>query len=291
MNRQTRVVFLSVVLLWFFSASGYAQDTVNPYFITYPHYMEELDSLEVALNGVVGHADGINPFLGNWVEFEYGARHWWTAEVYLDWQHTKHEGSVFTGWRFENRFRPFLEEHPINPVFYIEYENVNEADKTLKEVVGFDGKEDLAVPNSVASKDTTHELDTKLILSSDFKGWNLAENFIAEKNLKEGPWEFGYAVGLSRPLSLATRKGSCALCLPRFIVGVEMYGGLGVSNNLTLHGTSHYIAPVVTWTVGETTLRVSPGWGLTENSVHTLFRFSVSHEFDNFGRTLGKLFH
>ena len=51
------------------------------------------------------------------------------ASLYLDWQHTKHEGSLFTGFRFENRFRPFLEEHRINPVFYVEYEHVNGADK------------------------------------------------------------------------------------------------------------------------------------------------------------------
>jgi hypothetical protein len=253
--------------------------------------MEELDSLEASANVVYGDDHGINPFFGNWLEFEYGARRWWTASLYLDWQHTKHEGSVFTGFRFENRFRPFLEEHFINPVFYVEYENLNDADKTLKEVVGFDGREDFAVPNSIAREERNHELDTKLILSSQIKGWNVAENFIAEKNLKHGPWEFGYALGVSRPLKVASRKGACMFCPERFILGVEMYGGLGEWNDLTLQGTSHYVAPVLNWTVGETNIRISPGWGITDDSIHSLFRFSISQEFDDFGRTIGKLFH
>ncbi len=43
----------------------------------------------------------------------------------------------------------------------------------------------------------------KLILSSNFRDWNISENFIAEKNFAHEPWEFGYAVGASRPLKTA----------------------------------------------------------------------------------------
>jgi hypothetical protein len=254
--------------------------------------MEELDSLEVSFNGTVGPPSGINPFVANWLEFEYGARHWWTTAFYVDWQHTKHEGSLFTGWRFENRFRPFLEEHWINPVLYVEYEHLNGADKTMKEVVGFDGIEDFRVPNSEARQELEHELDTKLILSSEVKGFNIAENIIGEKNLRGGKWKFGYALGVSRPLATTLSKTHCLFCRERFIAGLEMYGGVGVWGNITLQGTSHYLAPVIAWTVSsETTLRFSPGWGLTDDSLNHIYRFSVSHEIDDFGRRLGKLFH
>jgi hypothetical protein len=37
----------------------------------------------------------------------------------------------FTGTRWENRFRPLLHEHWINPVLYVEFENTSGADKTL----------------------------------------------------------------------------------------------------------------------------------------------------------------
>jgi len=35
----------------------------------------------------------------------------------------------------------------INPVLYVQYEPLNGADKTLTEIVGFDSKENLRVPN------------------------------------------------------------------------------------------------------------------------------------------------
>lgn len=52
----------------------------------------------------------------------------------------------FTGYRWENRFRIVPGEHWINPVLYVEFEDINPADKTLLEVVGHDGKPDLSVP-------------------------------------------------------------------------------------------------------------------------------------------------
>ena len=67
----------------------------------------------------------------------------------------------------------------------------------LKEIVGFDNKLCLTVPNSVARKEREREIETKLILSSDIGQWNVAENFIGTKNVNGGPWEFGYAAGVS----------------------------------------------------------------------------------------------
>src|SRR5260370_31444455 len=80
----------------------------NPYFITYDHHLEEPGSLEVSFNPVAGLPKGGNKFLGSWVEFEYGAKAWWTTELYLDGQTTFGDGSVFTGWRWEHRFRPLM---------------------------------------------------------------------------------------------------------------------------------------------------------------------------------------
>jgi len=58
-----------------------------------------------------------------------------------------------------------------------------------------------------------------------------------------------------------------------------------------LRNTSQYLAPLLRWNLPtETTLRVSVGWGLTDQSVRSLIRFSVAQEFDNVGRTIGKLF-
>ena len=67
------------------------------------------------------------------MEFEYGVTAWWTAEAYLQGQATANDSAVFTGFRFENRFRPLPREYWINPVFYVEYEDVNRADKSFLE--------------------------------------------------------------------------------------------------------------------------------------------------------------
>jgi hypothetical protein len=272
-------------------ASLLAQERIGErYFVAYDHYMEEPGALDIGVNPVLGRGPGVNTFLGGWTEFEYGARKWWTTEFYFDWQHTRDEGSLFTGFRWENRFRLFLEERRINPVLYVEYEHLNGGDKTLKEIVGFDNKDDLNEPNSVSRHEREHEIETKLILSSEIGEWNLSENFIGVKNIHEGPWEFGYALGLSRPVKAATGN-RCMFCAERFAAGLELYGGLGTWEKFTMRGTSQYIAPLLIWSLpSETTIRVSPGWGLTDQSVPVLFRFGVSQEIDDFGHRFAKIF-
>src|SRR5262245_45436672 len=107
-TKRCSAVLISVLTL--LPLSLFAQERrESPYFVTYDHYMEELDALELESSFVIGRSRGLNTFIGNLNEFEYGARKWWTTEFYLDWQHTRHEGNAFTGFRFENRFRPFLE--------------------------------------------------------------------------------------------------------------------------------------------------------------------------------------
>jgi hypothetical protein len=265
-----------------------AQD--SPFFITYDHHLEEPGSLEVALNPVVGKPKSGSNFRASTLELEYGAKAWWTSELYLDGQSTSADSTVFTGWRWENRFRPLLREHWINPVLYVEFEDITGADKTLKEVVGFDSGRDIP-PNSAARLEKQRELELKLILSSDFKGWTLAENFIAEKNLGGGAWEFGYAIGVNRPLALAASSKECTLCPENFRAGLELYGGLGDRHNFTLAGTSHYLGPLLAWNLPSgVTLKVEPAWGLTSSSHNSLVRFGVSYEISGIGRRLRNLF-
>ena len=266
-----------------------AQDT--HYFVTYSHHLEEPGSLELEFYSNYGTQKAGNDFIAPWVEIEYGATGWWTTEFYLDSQSTFHDSTVFTGFRWENRFRPLMREHWINPVLYVEYENTTDADKTLKEVVGFDNQFDFSDRNSVLNHSYAHEIETKLILSSDYKGWNISENFIAEKNLGHEPWEFGYAVGASRTLRLAATPDRCNFCRENFVAGIEMYGGLGTVKSFTLSGTSHYLAPLVAWELPSgVTFSLSPGFGLNDNSHRFLLRWGMSYEIPNFGRKVRSLF-
>jgi hypothetical protein len=221
----------------------------GPFFITYTHQMEEPGNLEIATKNVTGKPEGGNRFLGHSTEFEYGVKAWWTSELYLDGQATEGEGAVFTGYRWENRFRLLPREHWINPVFYVEFENINGANRSLLEIVNHDGKDDLTTSIADSRSEKKREIEAKLILSSYVKGWTIAENFIAEKNVRHAPYEFGYAVGISRPLALAARPERCNLCPENFQLGVEMYGGLGTHDDFGLSETSHYLAPTVAWTL------------------------------------------
>lgn len=263
----------------------------GPYFVTYDHHMEEPGSLEVGANPVFGKAKNGNPFLASWTEFEYGTKGWWTTEFYLEGQKTRRDSAVFTGFRLENRFRPLIRDHWINPVLYVEFEDINGANKTLQEVVGFDSQSDHAVRNAEARTEKKREIETKLILGSEFRGWNVSENLIFEKNLTNAPWEFGYALGVSRPLALAASPRMCNFCRENFRAGVELYGGLGDWRRVTTTGTSQYIAPVVSWELANgTSFRISPTFGVTQNSHQFLIRFGISQEIGGFGRRVRQMF-
>ena len=275
-----------------FTLLGPAWAGEGPFFITYTHQMEEPGNLEFATKSITGKPGDGNRFFGSAAEFEYGVKGWWTSELYLDGQSTARESTLFTGYRWENRFRILKHEHWINPVLYVEFENINGADKALLEIVGHDGKDDIATPNRDGRLEKKRELEAKLILSSHFKGWTLAENFIAEKNVRHAPYEFGYAAGLSRPLALAARPDRCNFCPENFQVGAEMYGGLGTHSDFGLRETSHYLAPTIAWTLANgTTFKVSPSFGLTDTSAGFLLRFGVSYEVAQLGRAARNFFH
>ncbi len=263
----------------------------RPYFVTYDHQMEEPGSLEISFNPVLGIPKSANNFVGYSTELEYGVKGWWTSEFYFQGQSTANDSTVFTGYRWENRFRLLRREHWINPVLYVEYEHINEADKTMKEIVGFGPEEEHAEPNSHIRTEWENEIETKLILSSNVKGWNISENFLAEKNLSNEPWEFGYAVGANRPLALAASAKACNWCRENFRAGVELYGGVGTLHDFGFSRSSHYVAPVVSWEMPKgPTIRISPGFGLTEESHRFILRFGVSYEFEGFGQRVRQLF-
>ncbi|HUJ13317.1 MAG TPA: hypothetical protein VL284_05940 [Thermoanaerobaculia bacterium] len=270
-----RIIAATAALL----ACGTAAAQESPYFVTYDHHMEEPHHLEISIEPVAGAPKGGNRFLATATELEFAPKAWWTTELYLDTQSTARESSIYTGYRIENRVRLLMDEHAVNPVLYVEYEDTNGADKTLREIVGFDSAADLIAPNGEARLERERELETKLILSGDRSGWNAAANLIAEKNLAGAPWEFGYAIGISRPLALAASPYRCSFCRENFSAGIEAYGGIGEQHAITLAETSHYIAPCLSWTMPSgLTLKVSPSFGVTSVSSRFLMRFGVSYE-------------
>jgi hypothetical protein len=101
--------------------------------------LEERGNLEIETKTALARPYGGNLYGATAMELEYGTRAWWTTELYLDGQATAQDSTLFTGFRLENRIRPLMRDHAINPVFYVEYENTSGADKTILEVTGHDG--------------------------------------------------------------------------------------------------------------------------------------------------------
>lgn len=275
-------IALALCLPFLIPTVGRAQE--KPYFVTYSHDLEEPGNLEIETKTALARPAGGDHYGATAMELEYGTRAWWTTELYLDGQTTPQDSTLFTGFRVENRLRPLMREHAINPVLYIEYENTSGADKTILEVTGHDGQAGLAESNGQARREHQHEAELKLILSSNLKAWNISENFISEKDLSHAPWEFGYAVGVARPLRSAASSRECTFCAEKFIAGVEGYGGLGDTFSLTMRDTSHYLAPLIGWQLPKgVRLSFSPGFGLTETSLARVYRVGLAYEFEQFG--------
>jgi len=287
-----RILTAWIVSLCLFALSGVpaAPAQESPYFVTYNHHMEEPGNLEIEISSTTDvPRSGQRFYFAPWTELEYGVTARWTAELYLDGQSTWNDSTIFTGWRLENRFRPLKREHWVNPVLYLEYESINEADRIQKELEG--GAPDVSSPNSVLRAIKDHELETKLILSSDVHDWNLAGNFIAAKNFSHSEGiEFGYSFGFSRPLATMASGSNCRFCRENFSAGMEIYGGLGS----TLGGfkdTAQYASPVLAWLISDnSTLRLSAGAGLNHESSPVLFRIGYSYEISGIGSKLAHLF-
>lgn len=262
---KVSTLLLHLAALATITVSAIAQE--SPYFVTYDHHLEEPGNLEVSLTPMFGAPRNGPAFVASSIELEYGIRDWWTTALYVNGQSTSADGAVFTGYRIENRFRPLRGERWVNPVLYVEYADINGADKVVKEVVGFDSWRDLATPNREARREKEREIETRLILSRNDRGWNYAGNVIAEKNLDGGAVEFGYAIGGSRPLA------------ENITAGIEVFGGLGESGAGTLSQTSHYLAPAVAWSLPKgVTLRLSPAIGLTSESSRALIRVGIAYD-------------
>src|SRR5580698_10870561 len=150
------IVVIALAATCLLPAKARAQEW--PYLVTYSHELEEPGNLEIAFKNVQAAPKNGNQFISSTIELEYGATAWWTTEVYLSGEHTQNDSTIFTGYRWENRFRPLLREHFINPVLYVEYENLSKADRSLLEITGHDSISDLRLSNASARTETERSL-------------------------------------------------------------------------------------------------------------------------------------
>jgi hypothetical protein len=278
-----------VLLFIYLVVSVCAAAQNSPNFVTYDHCLEDKGDLEISTQSTIGLQKDKRPtYWAPLLEFEYGATSRWTTSLYLEGTSQTNDATVFTGFRWENRLQPLKAEHAINPVFYFEFENINEASRIQKEVVGHaeEGSETIRELRGAKAR----ELEAKLILSSKIKAWILSTNFVVEKNLSnEEGFEFGYAAGAYRPLQSDSHK-VCRWCKGSLSAGVEVYGGLGTLDRFSLRDTAQYVAPGLLWRPGAAwTLKIAPSFGVTAGSARMLMRVGLSFEWEDFGPRIAKM--
>jgi hypothetical protein len=285
----SRKLCIAVFLIASWQA-GIAQE--SPYFVTDHHHLPDAGALGLAYYGVGGDPKVGDAFVGSTLELEYRPEKWWATEVLLEGQTTFNQSTIFTAYAWINMFKLVPKNRWINSVLTIGWEDSNAANKSIVEIEGHSGENDFNIRNDVYRRIREHEIETKVILSRDHKGWNFAGNVIGVKDLSGEPWQFGYAFGVSRPLSTKDAGNACLFCRKSFAAGLEFYGGLGDAHSLGLQNTSHYLGPEISWQLSERlAVKAGPHFGLTSQSQHALIHFGVVYDIPEFGKRIRELFH
>jgi hypothetical protein len=290
---RVHVVALGLILGTFpLSKQAWAGNEAN--FVLYDHHTDEKGETEVNVFSDFSNAVAGDPsYAAQLLEIEHSFTDRWTGALYLEGDAINGEDYDFAGWRIENRYRLFEYGAFLNPVLYVEYENLKPDHKYLLEVTG-------RTDTPEGTDATKHEIETKLILGEDLtKKLDVAFNWINETNLDTGRWEFGYALGLNYALygaaneeteehgkneQVEQRESSSNWKLKEVKIGAEFYGGLGDSTR----GLS--VDPNVTQQYAELNLRteftngievmVGGAAGLTDQSERGLLRLMLGYEFE-----------
>lgn len=255
-------------------------------FVLYNHHTPEAGEMEIMLMTDIGQQpDGIR-YTAQMAEFELAITDKFVTEFMIEGQTTSGEGGYnFTGFRWENRYRLFEYGTFLNPVLYVEWEDLSEDTKYLMEV---SGRED--APPREKKRPRERILETRLIVGQDFmeNRLDVSFNWINESDMDTRVTDFGYALGLNYRLfkpkpSEAHHMGHGKPNHERTVIlGLELFGALGDTDlGITLNGskTQHYLAPNISVHFPSNVMvKFGGAIGLT-NVSNDMFRLAVGYEF------------
>ena len=274
------LLFFSLFLFAFY---GVAHGGNGANFILYNHHTPEAGEKEVMFMNDLGQEPDGTRYAAQMIEVEYGITDRWATGFMIEGQATSGEGGYhFTGWRWENRYRPFEYGTPLNPVLYVEWEDLGEDTKYKMEV---SGRTDATVREK--SRPRERILETRLILGQDIsRRLDVAFNWINEHDLDTGVTAFGYALGLNYkvaelPNSVRHIEEEHGYH-PEVRAGVELFGGLGDSDKgITADAgvTEHYLGfNMLLHLTKNAMVKFGGAIGLT-NVSEDLFRLALGYEF------------
>jgi len=164
-------------------------------FVLYDHHTDEKGETEVNVFSDLSEAVGDEPgYSAQLFELERALTDRWEAALYLEGDKIDGEDYLFSGLRIESRYRLFEYGAFLNPVLYVEYENLHPDHRYLLDVTG-------RTDTPEGPETWKHEIESKLIVGHDItKKLDVAFNWINETNIDTGRWEFGYALGFNYAL-------------------------------------------------------------------------------------------
>jgi hypothetical protein len=273
--------------------SGKASAGNEANFVLYDHHTDEQGETEFNAFGDFSNARSGEPrYDAQLFEIERALTDRWEAALYLEGDKIDGEGYLFAGWRLESRYRLFEYGAFLNPVLYVEYENLDPDHKYLLDVTG-------RTDTPEGPDRTEHEIESKLIVGHDITSkFDVAFNWVNETNLDTGRWEFGYALGFNYALvgeanheaeehehaPHGRSEHASGWAIKEIKLGGELYGGLGDSTlGLTLdpNVTQQYagLNLKTEWSNG-LHLMVGGAAGLTKDSERGLLRLMLGYEFE-----------
>lgn len=233
----------------------------NGYFVTYNSEVEKGELELMLMNDITAPShfrreEGFGNYLSHMIELEYGITHQLATEFMIEWfEDLETSDAAFTGFRWENRFRLFRREVPLNPMIYAEYEDLDPKTRYKMEVSGWINP---PYTDTGGEPDRERIIESRLVLSEDFGPVNVAFNWINETDLGSGgATAFGYALGTIWMLhgghseeSLESSEGGQEKEADHgkgVGVGLEMYGALGDTKSFGFKPgrQEHYLGPII----------------------------------------------
>ncbi|MBI3991500.1 MAG: hypothetical protein HY350_05050, partial [Candidatus Omnitrophica bacterium] len=256
MGKAIRGAVMSLVLG--ISVIQFAFGGNDGYFVTYNHHIEKGEFEIMFMTDYTSPSqpkedEGQGDYFSHMVELEYGVTDQWSTEFMIEgFEDIEHGDSEFTGFRWENRYRLFKEDVPLNPVLYVEYEDLDPDTRYKMEVSGW-----VLPPYEEAEAEVHREriLESRIILSQDFGRMNAAFNLINETDLDNGVTAFGYSLGIMQMVhNHGEEEGEHAghyHASGKVGLGLELYGALGDTKRFDLDPSrqEHYLGPTLVYHV------------------------------------------
>ena len=253
------------------------------YFVAYNHHIEKGEKEIMLMSDFTrpskaNKEEGQKDYYSQMLELEWAVTDKLATELMFEGFEEAGGPKKFTGFRWENRYRLFKDEVPLNPMIYMEYEHLSHETRFKMETSGW-------VRPPYTEKEETGEpkderiMETRFVLSQDFGSTNVAFNWLNETDMRNSKTDFGYILavmhnfvrggqhhshggGSQENNSGGGRSGGLRLAA----VGAEFWGGLGDDRKLDLRPSrqQHYFGPIVMFHMGQKwMLHVSPTFGLS----------------------------